>query len=360
MFGLRVIQAEFGDCLLLEYGNAGAPRHMLIDGGPPEIYERHLRKILKRIADDGGKLDAVVLSHVDGDHITGLIDFLADIRDNGKYIDIDELWMNSFTKVEGEGLEPQMQNLAALGAGAMVKTAEALLTIGEGNALTLLAHQIERPPNEKRADPIITVDTEPAEISFDNLRVRVVGPTRANIESLREKWEAWIENHTNALVGGDIYVMANSDGSIPNLSSIMLHVKADGRTMLLTGDGRSDHLLDGLGDAGLLDAAGKLHVDLLKLPHHGSNRNATKKFFSRVTADIYVASANGKDDNPDLATLIWIVEAADKEGRAIQLFVTNETPSTLQLVEEYPPAQYGYTLELLPSGTSSQLITLAD
>ena len=356
MLGLRVIQAEFGDCLILEYGN-GTKRYMLIDGGPPEIYDRHLKKILQNIATSGGKLDAVVLSHVDGDHITGLIDFFADLRDTGKYIAVDRFWMNSFTQVgEGAGLEPQMQALAVLGAGAMVMGAAALLTIDEGNSLSLLAHQIQLPPNGDRNDPLMTVDTEPDEIAFENIRVKVVGPTRANIDSLRKKWEAWIESHTNALNSGDIYVMANSDQSIPNLSSIMLHVEGDGKTMLLTGDGRSDHLLEGLEAAELLDQDGKLHVDLLKLPHHGSNRNATRKFFSRVTADTYVASANGKDDNPDLATLIWIVEAAAKADRPIKLFVTNETHSTQQLLDDYPPADYGYTLEVLNG--SSKLIKL--
>ena len=66
--------------------------------------------------------------------------------------------------------------------------------------------------------------------------------------------------------------------------------------------------------SGLLDAEGTFHVDVLKVMHHGSDRNATKTFFKRVTADTYVLSANGNPDNPDLATLIWIVESAKNAG----------------------------------------------
>jgi hypothetical protein len=49
MFCLHVIQAEFGDCLLLEYGTAANPHFILIDGGPPTIFADHLRKILETL-----------------------------------------------------------------------------------------------------------------------------------------------------------------------------------------------------------------------------------------------------------------------------------------------------------------------
>ena len=50
----------------------------------------------------------------------------------------------------------------------------------------------------------------------------------------------------------------------------------------------------------------KLHVDVLKVPHHGSSRNVEEDFFRDVTADHYVISANGKYDNPDAETLKMI------------------------------------------------------
>ena len=41
--------------------------------------------------------------------------------------------------------------------------------------------------------------------------------------------------------------------------------------MLLTGDVRGDHVVSGLQRANLLPG-GKAHVDILKIPHHGSDR----------------------------------------------------------------------------------------
>jgi hypothetical protein len=61
----------------------------------------------------------------------------------------------------------------------------------------------------------------------------------------------------------------------------------------------------------LLDKQGKFHVDVLKVPHHGSDRNISSEFFNTVIADYYVISANGGDDNPSIDTLKWIIECGD-------------------------------------------------
>ena len=53
----------------------------------------------------------------------------------------------------------------------------------------------------------------------------------------------------------------------------------------------------------------------------------TKAFFTRVTADFYEASANGRDGNPDLNTLVWIVEAAKAQGLLSTLAGPQNTPS---------------------------------
>jgi len=115
---------------------------------------------------------------------------------------------------------------------------------------------------------------------------------------------------------------------------VLAEDEATGKRLLLTGDGLGNHLIDGLRQANLLSGDGTLHVDTLKVPHHGSDRNVSKKFFKTVTADKYVISANGKDGNPDLDTLVWIVEGAREHGRAIEIFATNRTPSTRKTCRE--------------------------
>lgn len=368
MFRMRVVQAEFGDCFLLEYGTAAAPRFLLVDGGPETIFGSHLEPELAAIAAAGGALDLVMLSHVDTDHAVGLLDFFARLRadDAGdatgasRLIQVGGLWHNSFRRAidpNGE-LGPRLR--AATQNAMSVRSAEAVNGIEEGNALRLAAQALRIPINSGFADDLVCADTATAALAFDNLSLRVVGPTQANLDELQTQWQTWLDAHEEAVTDGDPFVMANSDRSVPNLSSIMVLAEAHGKRVLCTGDGRSDHLLQGLEQAGLLDAAGAMHVDVMKVAHHGSDRNATRKFFRRVTADTYVLSANGKDDNPDLATMIWIVEEAKRQEREIELFATNETPSTVKLLEDLDPDENGYSLTVMEPGAHSATIVLAE
>jgi beta-lactamase superfamily II metal-dependent hydrolase len=118
---------------------------------------------------------------------------------------------------------------------------------------------------------------------------------------LQEEWEKWLQKQKKAaaLPAEEAKAAARDlDMSVPNLSSIMLLVEAEGKTVLLTGDGRGDHLLEGLQQSKLLNKEGIFHVDVFKLPHHGSARNIAPELFERITADTYVICANGKYDNP--------------------------------------------------------------
>lgn len=110
------------------------------------------------------------------------------------------------------------------------------------------------------------------------------------------------------------------DRSVYNLSSIVVLAKADGKTMLLTGDARGDFTLTALRNAGLLKDDGKpFEVDLLKLPHHGSDRNVDQDYFDNIRAAHYVISADGRFTNPDVPTLEMISRSRKDDDFTIWL-----------------------------------------
>jgi hypothetical protein len=198
---------------------------------------------------------------------------------------------------------------------------------------------------------------------FENLTLRIVGPNQANLDNLRDDWLEWLQDQEERVLvpdrGEAERAASDLDTRVPNLSSIMFLAEADGRTILFNGDGRSDHLKDGLKQAGLLDADDRLHVDVLKLPHHGSKYNVTPDFLQTVTADQYVVSASGYHGHPNKDTLRWIVQAAYEQGRPIEIVATNSTHSLRRLVEGYDPGHYGYRLTVMPEGSSEQVLELA-
>lgn len=364
MLQLRVVQAEFGDCLILEYGDSARPRYLLIDGGPQGTYPKHLRGELTRIAQSGRSLDRIILSHVDNDHILGLLEMMAEMvqdRESGKagVIEIGDLWHNAFSKtIGGTGEVPDRLEKAFSVDTAPVNflPAASAVTFGisEGSHLLEAARELSIAVNAGFPHDLITADGAPAPLAFaDGLKLWVLGPTLKNLDRLKKDWLEWLAKAEGKAYLGDPVESDKIDRSVPNLSSIMLLAEADQRRILLTGDGLGDDLVDGLKGAGLLDESGKVHVDVLKMPHHGSVRNINRSFFETILADCYVISANGKYNNPDLATLIWLVEAAHNGRRKIRLVATNPTSSISHLVKEYPADEYGYELVFLEPGSHS-------
>jgi len=372
VLNLRIVQARYGDCLILGYGTQSAPRYLLIDGGPKSVYQRHLRRVLEGIAAVHGKLDLVILSHIDEDHIDGLLDLANDllwerIRGLPELIAFDALWHNSFSGTLGADISDRLERIfdrSGLARSSLPHAAKACRDIAQGDQLTRLAHSLNVPINPGfDGGGILTVEKSSGAIKLGNLSLHIVGPTEANITELREAWQAWLEEQENrvlVLSPADAERAVRSlDSSVPNLSSIMVLAEADGRRILLTGDGTSEYLEQGLRQAGLLGPGGTLHVDILKLPHHGSKRNITADFLQRITADRYVISASGKHGHPHKNTLTWIVDRAKEQGRGIELVATNSTSSLRALVNECDPQEYGYRLTMMPEGTNEQVLELS-
>lgn len=364
MFKVHALQAAFGDSLILEFGTAGQKRWVLIDGGPEGTYGGSLRKELKEIADGGGSLERVILSHVDGDHIVGLLELFSELRQQTAPVAVAELWHNSFARTIGDGnnVEVRFKTMLAAVAGAnsiMSASADEVNTIEDGNKLRLDALALQLPINTGFQNSLVSLDTSPGVMTWGNLKITIVGPTNVNLDNLKTEWIKWLDEHEDD-AGGDPMVAAMADVSKPNLSSIQIYVEDDqGNTAIFTGDGRGDHLLQGLGQANLLDANGAIHVNVLKLPHHGSDRNVTKTFFKKVTADHYIACANGKDGNPDLSTLRWLVQAAMDQGRQITIHCTNQTKSTTDLLDEFDPQTSGYKLRFRATNQRAMTLTLS-
>jgi beta-lactamase superfamily II metal-dependent hydrolase len=356
MSNLKIIQAEFGDCLLLSYKNNGQSKNMLIDGGPRGIYKDHLKKVLTEVSTLNQLIDFIVLSHIDSDHISGLLDLLFEIeeqRDNqqSETVQINEIWANTFDKTIGANnnvVQRFQAAMASVGNMSVMSHANVeILGINQGNKLRIQALKLGLDINQGFVNNLVTVDGSNNPIIDGELKVTIVGPNEKNLEELREEWIKWLDKNEDAIMSGDVKLMANADTSKPNLSSIMFLAEINNKTILLTGDGRSDHLYESLESQNLL-TNGKIHVNYFKMPHHGSSRNMTREFLKKVTADTYIFSANGKHGNPDLATLIWVVESAKERGEQVQLILTNATLSSQKLIEEYPMAEFGYNMTIMP------------
>jgi hypothetical protein len=367
MFRLHVVQAASGDGLVLSFGAPGKLRHILIDGGPPGSYAADLEPALGEIIGPGGQLELVILSQVDNRHMVGVLDLLAAVEDDkvsGRKprAAVAGLWYNSFKRtIDQTGdLSQQMQAvmmLAGAASNTMTFAGNVLHGMEEGPRLRLMAKKLGIPLNKGFEDDLIIVETSKTPIKLGPLELRIAGPSMVHLQALQKEWLDWLEKTARHAMS-DPATAETADKGVPNLGSIVILAKCDGKTILLTGDARGDHIVDGLKTAGLTKG-GKLHVDVLKVQRRGSDRNAKRDFFDAITADTYIISANGEYGSPDFDTLRWIVESAHDRQRPITLVSTNETDTIKQLQTKLKSSDYGYSLTVLPQGRHSVEITLS-
>jgi hypothetical protein len=334
----EALRAKYGDSLMLHYGPDDDRQLVLIDGGPDTVWDETLKPRLdqlraERNLDDDQPLPIALLmvSHLDSDHITGILKLMRLLAADPKApYDVKRAWVNTFEDLTGE--KPAAAGFGAadiaalpatpLGAAlANTKSGIELASVGQGRELRNLINQLVLQNNQPFND-LVTVDSPRNPAVINGLKLTVVAPSKTNIDALKDNWATHVKPMLHA--GQHAEAADYVDKSVYNLSSIVVLAEIEGKRILLTGDGRGDHALAGLKEKGFLDANGKIEVDILKLPHHGSERDVKIDYFQSIHAKHYVISANGKFSNPDLPTLKMISDAR-KGDDDFTIWLTNPT-----------------------------------
>ena len=335
LFTLEALEARHGDALLLHFGTRKKPQLIVIDGGPAGVFASSLKPRLdelkaERTPDEPLPIRMVMVSHIDDDHINGILQMskkLVQQQDDEQELpyEITSFWHNSFDDLLGNEADELTASLkpavAAASAGNFTAnlpvrhdTALVLASVNQGRQFRGAMESLGPNINEGFSGLVMVPEGEKSRsLKLDSkLTFTVIGPHEEQVEALQTEWNKQLKKL------GVARAAAFADESVFNLSSVVVLAKAGSKTMLLTGDARGDHILRGLKQAGLMKN-GVCHVDLLKLPHHGSDRNVSTEFFRQVTADHYVVSGDGEHGNPEKATMEMLSEARGKAEYTIHL-----------------------------------------
>ena len=233
-FSMDVLRARKGDCLMLHFGSEQDPHLILIDGGPSDVYQPFLKPRLQKIHETRDldeqeplAVDVVMVSHVDDDHIKGILDLTKEQRTKSPDVrlDVTSLWHNSFddllktkpaelvagfgtasvaeTAAQGEAGIDSGSVLASFGAAMraddteiededMHQTIEVLSSIPQGRTLRDDAKALGWKPNHKFKGKLILAAKAAKPVTLGDLKVTVVGPMQPELEALQEQHDEWL------------------------------------------------------------------------------------------------------------------------------------------------------------------------
>lgn len=334
IFTLEALPAHQGDSLLLHFGTVTEPKLAIIDGGPSRVYNPALRPRLFDIRAARGtpdadplEIDLLMISHIDDDHIRGALEFARELKESGDlhrpgFARIGTLWHNSFDDIIGNSEIPEAvtSSLASMGSadfpeGTDPDIAFILTSVRQGRDLRGYADALRWETNNP-FDPLVMMETpDDRDVTRfgGGLSLRIIGPRRDELKQLQKKYDEFLRDNNLARDSAEAALAAAQDESVPNLSSIVTLASVGGRTMLLSGDALGTKITDALQERGLASAAAPLKVDVLKMPHHGSDRNVSPEFFRLIRADHYVFCGDGSHGNPERSTveMLFAEQGAD-------------------------------------------------
>lgn len=349
-----------GDCFLIKYEG----KNFLIDSGYKTTSDRLIND-LQGMSDDGEKLDLLIITHIDNDHIGGAIRLL----EAEKVIPIDEIWYNGYLQVfdikedfkrTDRISELKIKNIISSN-GQSRDEDDANYQIGYDEAKSLEESLFNKKVliNNKFNGKAISSNMK---YSFDDrdIEFRFLSPSTSVIDDLKEEWKSVLEKcdyygeernivympkafefyYKNDIeVSNYTYEMSSKeneildvetlskdacklDDKIINRSSLAFMLRIKDKNLLFLGDSNPADIEYELKK--LIDEDERYrNISLMKVSHHGSKYNTNNPLLSLVNIESFLISTDGspiKDGVPSKPHLETIAKILYNEPQATLFF----------------------------------------
>lgn len=294
MYNIHLLPAAFGDAILIEYGAAKKTKYIFIDGGPSHNFSKML-KVLKAVAPKLEKLELLVITHIDIDHIDGIITLL-----NGTELpfEIEDIWFNDFRQISEFGVQ-----LGPL----------------QGEYLAHILKKKKLPHNKAFSKgPVAVTDYEklPAIKLPGGMKIELLSPGPGGMEKIYKEWAKYLTGKGKGIdfpkkllkdkryetarhMLGNVTIenlqakKVTGDDSAANGSSIAFIATYAGKSCLFAGDATSDYLLEAIEPKIKKAKKKKLILNAWKLAHHGSKKSNLDKLMQVIDCKKMLISTGG-------------------------------------------------------------------
>ncbi|KAA5542948.1 ComEC/Rec2 family competence protein [Adhaeribacter rhizoryzae] len=300
-------------------------RNIFIDGGYLGTYLRTIKQKLLAIQSKSQFVDIWIITHTDRDHIGGVEAFLKDPTLPNKEHLVKEYWFNWSTY----DFIPYSDKISV-------------------NQGITLRDYLFKTGKLKQID--ISSDSQP--IIWHNLKFTILSP---DLDRLTNSKIAWQEKESDKLLGAGLSDYNNTiesllklpyeeDTDVWNGGSIAFLLEQNEKKILFLADSFPSVIIDALRQIGYSDT-NKLHVDYIKLSHHGSKRNFNPALLEIVNCSRFIILANGVSHNlPNKWTLAQIITNPNRSNDKIEFYFNDDNDSLRSIFEvDNDKEQYNFT-----------------
>ncbi|MCJ7932756.1 MAG: MBL fold metallo-hydrolase [Chryseobacterium sp.] len=309
---IKFLQAFNGDSIWISFLENGIPRNILIDGGVGNTYKStsqakgDLHKTIEKIRKDKQFIDILVLTHFDDDHIGGILRWLNKDKEASNLI--KKVWFNSGKEIAKMFNSDENKDLC-------IEIDEA----GDFHTSPKQGIKFEKylKDNNLWEGDIIE---QGSEYDLFGLKFKILSPNRTKLDELLKLYKKQKDYFTS----GDEYDFQISlkdfiaeesqpnfkfkeDTSVANGSSIAFIIEYEDKSFLFLADAHPSVVIEGLNKFGY-NKHKPLHVELMKVSHHGSMYNTNKDLLEIVKTDNYLISSDAtKHGLPNKRTIARII-----------------------------------------------------
>jgi len=341
---IKFLKAENGDSILINLKDIdGIPRNILVDGGKEATYFSRKRRVgsLKKEIDNiklrQEVIDLLILSHIDNDHIEGLLRWFELDKKAPEYI--NEVWFNSGKAIAKYLKQPENEDLNLyLADGSNVYTG-----VDEGIEFEefLKKHELSR-------DGVIKKN---AQWEGFGLTIKVLTPTHEQLEELLELYHEetadpiytgkrekdWAKNIKDIISEENLPSFRfKQDRSEKNGSSITSLITYKNKKFLLMADSHPKAVCKSLEDLGY-SKINPVKVEFMQVSHHGSKANNNKELFDLIETDNYIISTNSSGHgHPHKKTISRIIAKNPNASIYTNYEFVSENILTEDDINDYP------------------------
>ncbi|MCR8855661.1 MBL fold metallo-hydrolase [Lysinibacillus fusiformis] len=386
LFSINMFEAGNGDSFFIRCEGKYIT-NIIIDFGYSNTYKDHIEKYLIAMAANNEKIDLVIITHYDQDHISGGIRFF---EDNGSaekpnIISVSEVWHNSYkhlkikesdkelTKEEKEYI---LENSIVVEQNRNIGANDTSAKQGSRLAANLKYYEynwnsmFENKAIMYRANNSITLNQE--------VEVIVLSPTPKEIENLEKVWKKELKKKFPTIELNDDEIFDDAvecislmkrPKSIPsikdtstsinlenlagrefqedtdeiNASSITCIIKFKEKKLLMLGDSVPSTIEVQLKQI-YQERDFPIIFDGIKVSHHGSMRNTSSSLLELIDSKNYFISTNGSSHgHPDIETIAKIITRKNN-GFVRKIYFSHKFSKLDFLDSEELKQKYNYEL----------------